>query len=48
MYFADYPELSNFNLPDTSHLDMREKPVFTKRLLEKMSNHLKVNNTSTN
>jgi len=48
VYFADYPDLSNFNLPDTSHLDMRDKSAFTKAFLEKMSNHLKVNSSTTN
>jgi hypothetical protein len=46
VYFADYPDLSNFKLPDTSHLDMRDKPIFTKVLLEKMSNYLKASKTA--
>ena len=33
IHFADYADLSNFKLPDTSHLDMRDKAVFTERLL---------------
>ncbi|BAY66031.1 hypothetical protein NIES22_61440 [Calothrix brevissima NIES-22] len=40
VHFADYPELSNFKLPDTSHIDMRDKPVFTEILLNKMDNSL--------
>jgi hypothetical protein len=30
VHFADYPDLTTFQLPDTSHLDMRDKAAFTK------------------
>jgi len=30
IHFADSPDLSSFRLPDTSHLDMRDKAAFTK------------------
>jgi hypothetical protein len=43
LYFADYPDLSNFEFPDTSHLDMRDKPVFTHLLLNHLQNELKTN-----
>lgn len=43
VYFADYPDLSNFQLPDTSHLDMRDKPVFTRSLLNHVQDELKSN-----
>ncbi len=33
VHFAEYPDLSSFPLPDTSHLDMRNKATFTQRLL---------------
>jgi hypothetical protein len=33
VHFAEYPDLSSFPLPDTSHLDMRDKATFTQRLL---------------
>ena len=33
IYFSDYLDLSSFDLPDTSHLDMRDKAVFTRFLL---------------
>lgn len=43
VYFADYPDLSNFQLPDTSHLDMRDKSAFTKNLVQHLDsiNHQK-------
>lgn len=34
IHFADFPELSRFDLPDTSHLDYRDAPAFTSALLE--------------
>ena len=40
IHFADYPDLSNFNLPDTSHMDMGDKPVFTRLLLTHLENEL--------
>lgn len=43
VYFADYPDLSNFELPDTSHLDMRDKPAFTRFLLNHLQDELKPN-----
>lgn len=33
IHYADYPELSRFNLPDGSHLDYRDKQAFTNSLL---------------
>ncbi|NJR32480.1 MAG: hypothetical protein HC778_06170 [Chamaesiphon sp. CSU_1_12] len=33
VHFANYPDLSKFQLADTSHLDMRDKPDFTKAWL---------------
>ncbi len=36
IHFADYPELSAFQLPDTSHLDLRDKATFTKRFLARV------------
>ncbi|MEH2048727.1 hypothetical protein [Nostoc sp.] len=41
VHFADYPDLSNFKLPDTSHLDMRDKPVFTRSLLTHVQDKFK-------
>lgn len=43
IHFADYPDLSNFKLPDTSHLDMRDKPVFTRSLSTHLKDALKAN-----
>ncbi|PSB59036.1 hypothetical protein [Chamaesiphon polymorphus] len=40
IHFADYPELSTFKLPDTSHLDLHDKATFTQRLLARLSNSL--------
>lgn len=34
IHFADYPTLSHFHLPDTSHLDCKDKPEFTNALLD--------------
>lgn len=34
IHFADYPSLSHFHLPDTSHLDCKDKPQFTNALLD--------------
>jgi hypothetical protein len=36
IHFANYKDLSDFQLPDTSHLDMKDKSLFTSSLL----NHL--------
>jgi hypothetical protein len=38
VHFADHPNLSSFQLPDTSHLDMRDRAVFTDRLLTHIEN----------
>jgi hypothetical protein len=43
VHFADYPDLSNFKLPDTSHIDMRDKPAFTRILLIHLKDNLKSN-----
>ena len=32
IHFKDYPELSQFECPDYSHLDARDVPAFTKAL----------------
>jgi hypothetical protein len=40
IHFADYAELSNFKLPDTSHLDMHDKSIFTELLLGHIQNKL--------
>lgn len=34
VHFADYPQLSRFKCPDTSHIDSRDGPRFTRALLE--------------
>ena len=34
IHFKDYPELDEFDCPDTSHLDASDAPEFTKRLAE--------------
>lgn len=34
VHFLDYPQLSGFECPDTSHLDMRDAPAFTSALAE--------------
>lgn len=34
IHFKDYPALANFRCPDTSHLDTRDAPAFTRGLLE--------------
>ncbi len=34
VHFADYPELSAFELPDMSHLDQRDAPAFTAALVQ--------------
>lgn len=34
LHFKDVPELDQFELPDTSHLDYRDAPAFTRELLE--------------
>ncbi len=33
IHFKDYPELDQFECPDTSHLDANDAPVFTKHLV---------------
>jgi hypothetical protein len=38
IHFAKYPDLSSFQLPDTSHLDMRDKATFTQTLLTHLEN----------
>ena len=34
IHFANYSSLQNYNLPDTSHLDMRDRAEFTNALLD--------------
>jgi hypothetical protein len=34
IHFKDYPTLASFPCPDTSHLDKRDAPAFTRGLLE--------------
>jgi hypothetical protein len=36
IHFLDVPSLSNFDCPDTSHLDARDAPVFTQRLADEI------------
>ncbi len=36
LHFQDIPGLSRFDLPDTSHLDMRDKPAFTRLIMDKL------------
>ena len=38
IHFNDYPLLSNFELPDSSHLDAKDAPVFTTALLNVIEN----------
>lgn len=45
IHFADYPELTSFELPDTSHLDMRDRPRFTQALLNHLNGELAVKPT---
>lgn len=33
IHFKDYPQLAMFELPDTSHIDMRDKDRFTENLI---------------
>ena len=37
VHFADVPALSGFECPDTSHLDSRDAPAFTKGLLDELA-----------
>ena len=39
-HFADYPALSKFDLPDGSHLDMRDKEAFTRELMTIIASEL--------
>jgi hypothetical protein len=34
LHFADEPALAAFHLPDDSHLDFRDKPAYTKALVD--------------
>ncbi|MGE0395370.1 MAG: hypothetical protein AB7T06_01490 [Kofleriaceae bacterium] len=34
IHFADYPQLSSFECPDTSHIDSKDGPRFTRALLD--------------
>ncbi len=36
IHFTDVPALTQFELPDTSHLDYRDAPAFTNRLLDEL------------
>jgi hypothetical protein len=40
IHFRDYPELSEFRCPDTSHLDASDAPEFTRRLARIMRGKL--------
>jgi hypothetical protein len=40
IHFADYANLSNFKLPDTSHLDMNDKAAFTRNLISQLEDEL--------
>jgi hypothetical protein len=37
LHFRDVPELASVHLPDTSHLDYRDAPAFTRALLEALT-----------
>ena len=41
VHFIDYPELSSFECPDTSHLDGQDAPEFTKRVAGIIKSRLK-------
>ncbi|PNW62810.1 UNVERIFIED_CONTAM: hypothetical protein BEN50_04290 [Euhalothece sp. KZN 001] len=43
IHFANYSSLQNYNLPDTSHLDMRDRAEFTNALLDIIEPQLTVN-----
>jgi hypothetical protein len=34
IHFQDYPQLTQFSLPDGSHIDVKDKKVFTRELME--------------
>jgi hypothetical protein len=34
IHFKDYPSLSDFECPDTSHIDSKDGPRFTKALID--------------
>ncbi len=34
VHFKDWPALSGFDLPDSSHLDQKDAPLFTERLIQ--------------
>jgi len=34
VHFADYPNMSVFELPDSSHIDFKDKPKFTRQLFQ--------------
>lgn len=40
LHFASYPELTSFELPDTSHLHVDDRPIFTRLLLDKLDSSL--------
>ena len=40
VHFANYPDLSSFQLPDTSHLDMHDKVAFTRVWLTHLQEQL--------
>ena len=37
IHFKDVPELARFTCPDTSHLDRRDAPLFTRELLKELA-----------
>ena len=43
IHFANYSSLQNYNLPDTSHLDMRDRAEFTNALLNIIEPQLSAN-----
>lgn len=45
IHFADHPELAEFDLLDTSHLDMHDRPKFTNALLNHLDAQLTVKPT---
>lgn len=45
IHFSTHQELSNYILPDASHLDVKDRQEFTDRLLEKLQSELDLDNS---
>jgi hypothetical protein len=39
IHFKDYPELAKFPCPDTSHIESKDAPEFTRTLLDILQRH---------